>query len=51
MAEPARLKSTSATVRVEKCLAPVDTPSTNSIRRDCSLQGGADAFELRFELV
>src|SRR5918912_570326 len=50
-AEPARPKSTSATVRLERLLAPVDTPSTSSIRRDCGFQGGADAFELRFELV
>src|SRR5829696_8083675 len=50
-AEPARPKSTSATVRVERLLAPGDTSSTSSIRRDCGFQGGADAFELRFELV
>src|SRR5688500_5181693 len=50
-AEPARPKSTSATVRVERLLAPVDTSSTSSIRRDGGFQGGADAFEFRFEIV
>src|ERR687898_144589 len=50
-AEPARPKSTSATVRVERLLVPEDTSSTSSIRRDCGFQGGADAFELRFKMV
>src|ERR687898_1394303 len=50
-AEPAKPNSASATARVERLLAPVVTSSTSSIHRDCGFQGGANAFEFRFEIV